>query len=285
MKAFKVSAAAWLVAVSPTLSYGRQAEVRNFNGSSVAFQMIEPGFSPDRQAAPDDPRDGSDALELSREFASWANEPSAKSAPKIVESLRIPAWMRSSAKAMMPNVYLPAYASMPLENCGAVKYAPHPALNASQELRRQRYFQEMVAAACGAGVPVELFDALIIQESRYNPLSLSSKGASGLTQLMPGTARSLGVFDRWSVTQNLSGGARYLRKQLDTFGNWSLALGAYNAGPGNITKYGGLPPFRETRGYVRTILASIISYQATKGHVGTPPFEPRRAVMLASFNR
>nr|WP_233203691.1 lytic transglycosylase domain-containing protein [Novosphingobium sp. HII-3] len=143
----------------------------------------------------------------------------------------------------------------------------------------------MAAAACRAGVPVELFDALIIQESRYNPNALSPKGASGLTQLMPATARSLGVFDRWDVSQNLHGGARYLRKQLDTFGNWALALGAYNAGPGNVTKYGGIPPFRETRGYVRTILASINSYQASQRRSVGSTLLPGRSVLLASFTR
>ena len=247
--------------------------------------MIEPGYRSAKQADPDVVDDGGDTLQPYREFAFLANEPPSKPASTILDNLSIPAWMRGSTDATMLNINLPPYTSVSLENCGAVQYAPHPSLNASQELRRQRYFQQMTAAACGAGVPVELFDALIIQESRYNPLALSSAGASGLTQLMPGTARSLGVFDRWSIPQNLSGGARYLRKQLDTFGNWSLALGAYNAGPGNVTKYGGIPPFKETRGYVRTIMARINSYQASKGRVGILPFGPQRAVMLASFNR
>jgi soluble lytic murein transglycosylase-like protein len=143
----------------------------------------------------------------------------------------------------------------------------------------------MAAAACGAGVPVELFDALIIQESRYNPYAVSAKGAFGLTQLMPATARSLGIFDRWNVSRNLAGGARYLRKQLDTFGNWAHALGAYNAGPGNVTKYGGVPPFRETRGYVRAILTSIDRYEQSRREDGMVARLPGRSVMLASFNR
>jgi soluble lytic murein transglycosylase-like protein len=142
----------------------------------------------------------------------------------------------------------------------------------------------MAAAACSAGVPVPLFDALIIQESRYNPLALSAKGATGLTQLMPGTARSLAVIDKWHVSDNLSGGARYLRKQLNTFQNWALALGAYNAGPGNITKFGGLPPFRETRDYVRSILTSIDTLRAVKVQPGKAELKPHRGPTLLTFN-
>jgi hypothetical protein len=283
MKITRVITAIGFAVLSPTASNARQAEVTSFNASSAGFQMIEPGFRRVENAKP--PEEESASLQLDREFASLAGEQPLRRPSGALDGLNVPGWMRSDPKPPMPNLNVPAYTSISLENCGAVRYAPHPTLSASQELRRQRFFPEVAAAACGAGVPVELFDALIIQESRYNPLALSSKGASGLTQLMPGTARSLGVFDRWSVSQNLSGGARYLRKQLDTFGNWALALGAYNAGPGNVTKYGGLPPFRETRGYVRTILSSIKSYQSSQRAGGSTLIAPRRSVLLASFNR
>ncbi|MGE4404374.1 lytic transglycosylase domain-containing protein [Pseudomonas sp.] len=269
----------------PTSVFARKAEIKNFGEGASNFQLVEPGYTrPTIQPPEVDVEPGQD-LQLDRVFASLTPSEPTRSPISLVDSLSVPSWMRGGAKVLTPHLNLPAYTSISVENCGPVAYAPHPSLNASQELRRQRYFQQMAAAACGAGVPVELFDALIIQESRYNPFALSSKGASGLTQLMPDTARGLGVFDRWSITQNLAGGARYLRKQLDAFGNWALALGAYNAGPGNITKYGGLPPFRETRGYVRTILSSIDTFQSSRALGREYPLSPRRSVMLASFTK
>ncbi|EAR50999.1 transglycosylase SLT domain protein [Oceanicola granulosus HTCC2516] len=103
------------------------------------------------------------------------------------------------------------------------------------------------------GVPEELFLRLVNQESRWNVNARSHKGALGLAQLMPATARQLGV-DPADPNQNLDGGARYLRMQFDTFGSWRLALAAYNAGPGAVQRYGGIPPYAETRNYVAVIL-------------------------------
>ena|GEM_PF-6421329 len=105
------------------------------------------------------------------------------------------------------------------------------------------------------GVPVDLFLRMIGQESAWQPGAVSPKGASGLAQLMPGTARELGV-DPSDPVQNMTGGARYLRQQLDAFGRPDLALAAYNAGPGAVRKHGGIPPFKETQNYVRKILGS-----------------------------
>lgn len=99
-----------------------------------------------------------------------------------------------------------------------------------------------------------LFRAMIWQESRFNPRALSPKGAIGLTQLMPGTARMLGV-DPKDPMQNLDGGARYLLSQLQAFGSPVLALAAYNAGPQAVRAHGGVPPYRETRDYVITVLS------------------------------
>ena len=103
------------------------------------------------------------------------------------------------------------------------------------------------------GVDPDLFLRLVGQESSFNPDAVSSKGASGLAQLMPGTAAELGV-DPSDPIQNLRGGARYLRQQLDAFGDPVLALAAYNAGPGAVRKYGGVPPFAETQNYISRIL-------------------------------
>lgn len=110
-------------------------------------------------------------------------------------------------------------------------------------------------AARKHGVPEDLFLRLVQQESGWNAKALSHKGAIGLAQLMPFTARNLRV-DPHDPAQNLEGGARYLKQQFATFGSWRLALAAYNAGPGAVQKYGGVPPYKETRNYVKVIWGS-----------------------------
>ncbi|WP_415920404.1 lytic transglycosylase domain-containing protein [Tateyamaria sp. SN6-1] len=118
-----------------------------------------------------------------------------------------------------------------------------------------KYLNVAKAAARRHGVPEDLFLRLVQQESGWNPTAKSHKGAYGLAQLMPGTARYLGV-DPQDPAQNLDGGAKYLKEQFREFGSWRLALAAYNAGPGAVKKYKGVPPFRETRNYVKIIWGS-----------------------------
>jgi soluble lytic murein transglycosylase-like protein len=118
-----------------------------------------------------------------------------------------------------------------------------------------KYISVVRAAARRHGIPEDLFLRLIQQESNWNPRAKSHAGAFGLAQLIPSTARYLGV-DINDPHQNVDGGARYLKEQYRTFGSWRLALAAYNAGPGAVKKYGGVPPFRETRKYVRIIWGS-----------------------------
>ncbi|WP_204114278.1 lytic transglycosylase domain-containing protein [Shimia biformata] len=114
------------------------------------------------------------------------------------------------------------------------------------------YLSMAMDAAMKHGVPVDLFLKLVHQESRWNPKAQSHKGALGLAQLMPETARVLRV-DPLDPKENLEGGARYLARQYKRFGSWRLALAAYNAGPEAVEKYGGVPPYKETRDYVRII--------------------------------
>jgi len=162
-----------------------------------------------------------------------------------VSSITVPAWMQN-ATAMASNLgrYVPA--------CAPAAYRPSGILKPWEEIRRQAYFQIMSQAACEYGLPVGLFDAMIIRESRYNATIASPKNAYGLAQLMAPTATELGV-DRLDAEGNLRGGAAYLRRQLDRFGEYHLALGAYNAGPKRI-RDGMLPNIRETQDYVADIL-------------------------------
>lgn len=120
-----------------------------------------------------------------------------------------------------------------------------------------RYGPMADRAAREAGVPVELYRRLIAAESGWRPDATSSAGARGLVQLMPGTARGLGVSDPTDPAQALPAGARYLRQQFDKFGRWDYALAAYNAGPGAVTKHGGIPPYPETRAYVPKVLGDL----------------------------
>ena len=117
---------------------------------------------------------------------------------------------------------------------------------------RGQYLDVARSAARRNRVPEDLFLRLVQQESGWNPNARSHKGALGLAQLMPQTARALGV-DPSDAVQNLDGGARYLRQQYDKFGTWRLALAAYNAGPGAVERYSGVPPYAETQNYVQVI--------------------------------
>src|SRR5437764_7838835 len=123
---------------------------------------------------------------------------------------------------------------------------------------RSKYDKVIVEAAKKFDVDAALISAVIKAESDFNPREYSNKGAQGLMQLMPGTASRFGVYDAWDPAANIYGGVRYLRWLLEKFeGNADFAVAAYNAGEGNVWKYNGIPPFRETINYVNRIAKHI----------------------------
>jgi soluble lytic murein transglycosylase-like protein len=120
----------------------------------------------------------------------------------------------------------------------------------------EAYEEIIQAAAAEYGLDAHLIRAVMQAESAFHPYAVSRAGAEGLMQLMPALADEMGVSDSFDPRENIRGGTRYLKRLLDYHnGNLDLALASYNAGPGNVERYGGIPPFRETRKYVKTIKA------------------------------
>ena len=119
----------------------------------------------------------------------------------------------------------------------------------------QSYDGIILTASRSHGVPAALVKAVIAAESAFDPGAVSPKGAMGLMQLMPGTASDLGVDEPFHDEDNVHGGTRYLRMMYDRYGDWLRTLAAYNAGPEAVDRYDGVPPYRETREYVRRVLS------------------------------
>ena len=169
--------------------------------------------------------------------------------------------LRSIRPEPMPS--LPVPGPTPLAGqIGGNSFAPVNPFGPQTETtvnRAPQGLQSMInAAATKSGLDPVLFESLVQAESDFNPNVVSPKGAMGLTQLMPGTAKSLGVTDPLDPAQNLDGGARYLAGLLKRFGgDERLALAAYNAGPGAVNRYNGVPPFQETQNYVARIMARV----------------------------
>lgn len=171
---------------------------------------------------------------------------------------------RSGESGTLPPAPVAPMAAAPLRDAPAnlpppprwVGHAPD-ADDAEEAVRR---------AARRHGVDPSLAVAVARAESGFNPLAVSSSGALGLMQLMPGTARSLGVSDPFDVEQNADGGVRYLAEQLRRFGDVRLALAAYNAGPNRVARHGEVPPIPETQRYVERVLEYQQQYRAS----GTP---------------
>jgi soluble lytic murein transglycosylase-like protein len=145
--------------------------------------------------------------------------------------------------------------SKPLTGTAATVNAKMTSLPPLSLLKSTSDFDQLInQASLQYEVPANIIKAIIQQESNFNPNAVSKSGASGLMQLMPSTAKSLGVSDVFDPKQNILAGSKYFKQLLDKYdGKIDLALAAYNAGPGNVDKYGGIPPFEETANYVRKI--------------------------------
>jgi soluble lytic murein transglycosylase-like protein len=135
---------------------------------------------------------------------------------------------------------------------------------AINEVNRKRYAQDVAQIATQYNLDPALMHAVISAESAYNPYAVSPKGAMGLMQLMPDTARRFGVYNPYDPIANMHGGARYLRWLIDRFNNTPLALAAYNAGEGAVENYGNsIPPYQETQTYVTRVLSFYNYYRQT----------------------
>lgn len=275
MKFYLIAA---LIALSSQAA-GQEAKLEDFSSSTPPeFSVLVLGVPvkpPTGQPEAKQPVPGGEGTA----FAEEAITPVSPTPPLFY----IPSWMRRGNSAVIPTlVNASRLGSDP--DCLSGGYFPRYDLSEVAQSRRRLYFRHVAAAACEAGVPVRLFDALVAHESRYQPFARSPAGAMGMAQLMPGTASYLGVSDPWDPVENLRGGARYLREQLNRFGSWHLALAAYNAGPGNVDKHGGIPPFAETRSYVRTILASLSGSSAAPVSLARRGADnPFRSVRLLAF--
>jgi len=164
---------------------------------------------------------------------------------------------RSAERLAMPGFedrFVAGGATGSFSFCDGASYVPTWWLGPVVEMRRKRYYNLMASIACEVGIPTTLLDAVISQESGYKSWAVSSAGAMGIMQIMPGTARYLGLALPFDGVANMRAGARYLKEQLDRFGRVDLALAAYNAGPHRRTLAAGfVPRIPETLNYVATI--------------------------------
>ncbi len=169
--------------------------------------------------------------------------PDARNRSEVYEDLEV--WW----KDVVPGQYLPNGVPMP---------------NLDRIANLDAWDSEFREAGSRTGLPPELIKAVAVAESHMNPKAVSPAGARGLMQLIPSTARKLGVTDSFDPPQAIAGGAQYLARQVQAFGTYELALAAYNAGPGAVIEHGGIPPFAETRTYVARVIGLYELFRDTR---------------------
>lgn len=167
-------------------------------------------------------------------------------------------------------------------------YNPNTASTPSRSANRNAFDHLIRASAARHGVDPALIKAIIHTESAFNPNARSPVGAMGLMQLMPGTARDMGVVNAWDPAQNIEGGVKYIAWLKRQFGNLDHVIAAYNAGLGNVRRYGGIPPFRETQNYVRSVnsrYASLYRGDASlmTGYIAQAPSVQTGSVQSVSY--
>lgn len=182
--------------------------------------------------------------------------PARASKPTVIESATktaAPAVSLADPEQTTPAAPAPTPAMKPADPKAQSSTTPKSAAVA----RLDKYIEHIREAAHETNLSEDLLKAVIKNESNGDTTAVSPSGAAGLMQLMPDTARAVGVSDRFDPRENILGGARYLRQMVDRYGDLKTALAAYNAGPGNVDKHGGVPPFPETENYIRRVLSDL----------------------------
>lgn len=182
--------------------------------------------------------------------------PARANKPVVIESATetaVPAVKAAEPEQTTPAAPAPTPTVKPADPKAPRSTSPKSAVAA----RLDKYVEHIREAARETNLPEDLLKAVIKNESNGDTTAVSPSGAAGLMQLMPDTARAVGVSDRFDPRENILGGARYLRQMVDRYGDLKTALAAYNAGPGNVDKHGGVPPFPETENYIRRVLSDL----------------------------
>ena len=190
---------------------------------------------------------------INNQWAPVAKNPQVS--PELTKIQSFDKVLQASAKSKFGDLL-----TNPSTRVSAQIYSNSVAKSQSAELPTKSKIKELISrAAQKHGVDEKLVNALVKQESGFNPNAKSKVGAMGLMQLMPATAKGLGVTNPMDPEQNIEGGVKYLKSMMDRYnGNIILALAAYNAGPGAVDKYDGVPPYAETQNYVKSILSSYL---------------------------